>query len=190
MGFTFTRATPIYVGKDGGHARFRYSVTASPSPNQSPVVLGTISNAALVTACPRGDLNQIVRARDLGIGQIAAGTALTQLQAREILLCDVAGAAAGAERVWTNNNVKHAVIQHNVRGVAINGSPSLGTSNSHRTPLTVAVDVNVDASGRLVVEARGSFPFNGAGAAHSPYASASPLIGYIDLFFQHSLFRT
>lgn len=179
MAITFTRATPLHRAsqKDGGHVRFAFRASVT-SPALSPTIVATLANATLVAAAPFGDLNRVLRARDVGIGSIAAGTALTQAQAREILLCDVAGAAAGSEGVLTNRNVARA------RASCVMARPTSAGGGVHFIP---ALDASVDASGRLTLVMRTTVALARPGS-NTNVANAN--IGYIDILFQHSFFRT
>jgi hypothetical protein len=83
---------------------------------------------------PSGPLRQIIRARLDGIGTNAAGTPLTQAQARDILNSDGSGASLG------NNNVPRAICKIQGRTPGTSGAPA-----------NWAVDVNVDGDGDPVV---------------------------------------
>lgn len=78
---------------------------------------------------PSGPLRAIVRARIDGIGTVAAGTPLTQAQARDILNSDGSGASVG------NNSVPRARLEITPRTGVVNW----------------AVDADVDGQGDPVV---------------------------------------
>ena len=76
-----------------------------------------LSGAGLAAGAMGPTLVSIINASVLGIGPIAAGTALTQAQARAILNSDDA-----ARAVLTNNNVPRAVTRFTCRDVPDNWS--------------------------------------------------------------------
>jgi hypothetical protein len=82
---------------------------------------------------PSGPLRKIIRARLDGIGTIAAGTPLTQAQARDILNSDGGGASVG------NNAVPRAICKVTPRAAGTTGVANW------------AVDVDVDGDGDPVV---------------------------------------
>jgi hypothetical protein len=82
---------------------------------------------------PSGPLRQIVRARLDGIGTIAAGTPLTQAQARDIMNSDGSGASVGGV------TVPRAICTITPRTPGLGGVANWG------------VDVNVDGDGDPVV---------------------------------------
>jgi hypothetical protein len=107
--------------------RLRYLITSSTAAGTTL----TIANATLLTDLatdPSGPMRAIMRASVDGIGTIAAGTALTQAQARDIMNSD------GTTSVG-NNSVPRAVM-----------------TMSGRTGVAAwAVDANVDGGGLPIV---------------------------------------
>lgn len=91
----------------------------------------TITNAVLQTDIPAGPLRQIARAKDDGIGTIAAGTNLTQAQARALLLSDKSAADVG-------NNLVPRTILH--------------TAKRSAAAADVSCDANVDGAGKPTIE--------------------------------------
>jgi hypothetical protein len=110
-----------------GHDRLRYLLT-SDSESGGTV---TISNAQLQIDALAGPLRRIARAKDDGIGTVAAGTPLTQDQARDILCADNSGASVG------NKNAPRAKMIT---------TPRTGSTD-------VWVDANVDGAGKPVIAA-------------------------------------
>jgi len=143
--------------------RLRYLLT-NVSP---PTTTVTIPNDGGVTpdlltdlaTDPSGPLRRIIRARVDGIGTIAAGTPLTQAQARDILNDD------GTATVG-NNNVPRAICTVTGRTVGLNGLVP-----------PWAVDVNVDGGGDPVIVVR---------TLGANYSGAT---AYLDVHVQHSIVR-
>jgi hypothetical protein len=110
-----------------GHDHLRYLITSDGEGGGTV----TISNAQLQTDALAGELREIARAKDDGIGTIPAGTPLTQDQARDILCADNSGASVG------NKNAPRAKMIT---------TPRSGSDD-------VWVDANVDVNGKPTVEA-------------------------------------
>ncbi len=108
-----------------GHDSLRYLITGTDLDGSESV---TISNAQLKADTLAGQLWQIARAKDNGIGTIPAGQALTQAQARDILCADSSGASVG------NKNAPRAKMVV-----------------TPRVDILVSCDADVDGSGKPII---------------------------------------
>ena len=115
-----------------GNNRLRYLIVGDEMGGTATITSDGSATPDLVTDTLPGPLKQIARAGIDGLGLFAAG-ALTQAQARAILLSDSTGANVG------NNRVPRAVCRYTARTTAAATVP-------------VAVDANVDMAGSPEVQ--------------------------------------
>jgi len=135
--------------------RQRY-LLENASPPGTTVTISHAELLANLATDPSGPLRAIVRARQDGIGTIAAGTPLTQAQARDLLLSDGSGASVGG------NAVPRALCKITPRTAGTTGVAAW------------AVDANVDGSGDAVL----IVTTNGAGFGDGD--------AYLDIHVRHS----
>lgn len=117
-----------------GHNQLRYLITADEAGGAFSIPNDAGATPDLQTDTLAGPLKQIALARVNGIGTIAAGTALTQLQARALLLADSVAANVGGV------NVPRATCS-----LVNRTSPLAGAAQA-------SVDANVDGAGDPIVE--------------------------------------
>lgn len=114
-----------------GNNRLRYLITGDEAGGTVTIANDAGASPDLQTDTLPGPLKQIATARINGLGLIVPG-ALTQAQARAILLSDGVAAAVG------NNKVPRAICRYTPRTTAAATVP-------------VAVDANVDGGGDPVI---------------------------------------
>ncbi len=115
-----------------GNNRLRYLITGDEAGGTVTIANDAGASPDLTTDTLAGPLKQIATARTNGLGLIAPG-ALTQAQARALLLSDGVAANVG------NSKVPRAICRYTPRTTAAATVP-------------VAVDANVDGQGDPVIE--------------------------------------
>jgi hypothetical protein len=111
-----------------GHNHLRYLVTADEAGGAFTIANDAGASPDLQTDSLAGPIKQIAQARATGIGTVAAG-ALTQAQARALLLADSAAANVGGTKV------PRCIV----------------TATPRLTGIAMTVDANVDGDGDPII---------------------------------------
>jgi hypothetical protein len=167
---SFNLATPSNAQKEGNLIRMRIRDTAPSSFAASPSATLVITNAQLLSMCPKGELRALFNTFSAGLpaAGIAAG-AITALQARALLLCDDPTALT-----LDNSQVPRAVVRITPRG-GLNSKPG---------NRSWSVDANIDASGKPVLVVGCAIARATLVTATSPLISAND--AYVEVEFCHS----